>query len=885
MIEFPSNPAETVYIDRAEYRDNILALIETGHQKNIALGDTHAIYGTGKTTTLSKLYYDLKEQGKWTPIWLPLNYYSIMHTNEKIQDYLSLDGLKQNLDDYKRLLIDLGNQIDPQAFEGLPRKMIEIADKRFENIFKFDISAQGGEARVGALAKVVDRELKGGDVKIEVSIHNQEKILEYILDTKRRKITEEFLEIFKPISQRRLFVIFADDFCWIIDQKIGTWLLKLLVRMENTFTLISRTITNSALKWKAHRLQSLYLRPFTLEETQKYLAKRCLNPTDQQLEKIYEYSRGGHPLLVSLVGDFLCRLDRRSAQNVDQLLNKLAGASKTSRVSTLSPGESDEKEPIDMDALTTSIDRIIVEQRKDIRKYDPALLPGLDILAVARDVDRELIEYMFTQFLAGEKVESQLPETALSERAGKIANDMVNRMGHYSIIQQCKRGERDFFHLHCLVREQMEANLAKERSPAYLERLHNLLANYYGSKESDYLQNQGEYSRMFRLENSAWQADMIEWLYHLFRLKDRNKALLQLTRFYLEAFDWWGWYIAFDFCDDLLAAWGQTQPAEDVEFLSYLSDFQRAYPLGYEKEGQGSWAEVHKALQNIKLELKLNIPADKMSADQRMVRGHLDRFIAEAYRFHVPKESKRIEANYKRAEAFYRSSLQYFEPEWNRMWIINYLADLFLDWARLLDKAGEAQKAGERYAQAEEQALTSNRMALDEEDFLDQDHELVSQNYRILGDIRLFRGQLAESVQTYNRQIVHAYIFHFMEDNRDDYSFKFYTDTGEHVLNRLTSLAQEGRLAAARQACEFLRSFWEENAGFDYAHEILTDIQLDFDLEESLKSARVDQLKEYIFPRLPEVGVEGDPIETGVAVSQYLAVIVEDDQLTPELIL
>jgi hypothetical protein len=879
MNELPNNPSESVYIDRAEFRDKILTLIKSGTPKNIVMGDTKATYGSGKTTNLAKIFYDLKEDKDCTPVWLSLSCYSIYHTNEKIQDYGSIEALKQNLDDYKRLLIDLGNWIDSDAFEVLPRRIVEIADNQFEKLFKFDISAKGGDAKLGALTKVAEAELKGGDVSIDIKIQDQEKILRFVVDAKRQKINVEFMELFKPIAKRKKFIIIADDFCWIIDHSIGSWLLQLLSMMDNTFTLISRTQTDSALMWQTNRLQTLHLQPFTLDETQEYLMERCLDPNHAQLEKIYLFSQNGHPLLVSIAADLLCHLERRRAHDMDCVLNRLIGEKNIHQGDNIGGSGS---ELINVEAITTSLDRIIMELRRDIREYDPVLMPGLDILTIARLVDRELIEYIFTEYLREEHADQPIVDTFLEERACKLANDLVRRMQYYSVIQQIKQGDKDCFQLQTLVRERMEVILSKTRSPSYIERLHNLLAAYFGGKESQYLQSHGEYSRMFRLENSAWQSDMIEWLYHLFRMKTRDKALLQLTRIYLEAFDWWGWYIAFEFCNELLTVWNQTQPAEDTEFLSYLLDFQQAYPLGYDKDGKGCWAELHKAIQNIKQKLKLDISLENMNADQRMVRGHIDRFIADSHRYHVQKDEKKQDAAYRRAELFYQSSLEYFEPAWNRMWIIHYLADLQLDWAKLARVMGDEDLAGKKFAQAKKLAFESIQMAMEEDDFFEKDHELISQNYRVLGDMVLLLGQPSKSMMAYTRALVYAYIFHFLEDNRDNYSYKFYYDTGEHILESIIQIVQSEGLEIAHRACEYLRCFWEENAGFDYAHEILMEIPPDFDIDWALSSHKGNLLRSYILPHLPDVGEEGNPIDVGVAVSHYLAEIVKDDDFIPK---
>ena len=156
------------------------------------------------------------------------------------------------------------------------------------------------------------------------------------------------------------------------------------------------------------------------------------------------------------------------------------------------------------------------------------------------------------------------------------------------------------------------------------------------------------------------------------------------------------------------------------------------------------------------------------------------------------------------------------------------------------------------------------------ENYLDQDHELMSQNYRILGSVYLRQSDCDRAFQAFALSIAHAYIFHFLEDNQDEYSFQFYIDTGAQVLQALDSLVKQGRLDDAQEACQSLRGFWEQHAPF-FAEAILSALPHDFDIEAALSSGQAGSLRQYILPVIPEVGTVGDPIDTGVTVSQTIA--------------
>ena len=111
------------------------------------------------------------------------------------------------------------------------------------------------------------------------------------------------------------------------------------------------------------------------------------------------------------------------------------------------------------------------------------------------------------------------------------------------------------------------------------------------------------------------------------------------------------------------------------------------------------------------------------------------------------------------------------------MWILTYQADLDLELGRL---------AGGR-----DKIRRSMEMVFKEEDYTQQDHELISLNYRILGDIDFQTGDLNQAFRSYARAIQHAYLFIFY-DTPDEYNCTYYQDTGNLVMAKLLELWQRG---------------------------------------------------------------------------------------------
>jgi hypothetical protein len=871
LTYIPKKPTDS-YIDRPEFRHQVLELIQSGLTKNLILGDTHAIYGTGKTTALSKIFNDLKNAATpdaseelialrdRTPIWLSLDEFSVWHANERIIDLDSWAVLTQNFHDFKKLLVLLGKQIDPQAFEELGNRLDSISD-RFDNILRNNDRLHGEDMDLGTSTEINDSELVSGKANIVVNLENREEISREALKRKITQFTQEFLNIYKPISQQKKIVLIADDFCWIMSYPIGGWFLNLVKNMDNLVTLLSRTITDKKLNLDSRQIQRLDLKPFDSEEVRQYMLQRELDLTDAQIEKVFTFSKSGHPLLVSLAGDLLALLERRDSQDVDIALDRLVGKPKGNPENTFNSS------PIEVEDLNKPIDRIIDELYIDVKKSDPKLLYGLNVITLARKFDYTLLKFMFKRSLLDRKDEVW-DESNAEEEAKQLAHKMTKRMKYYSVVQELedRNLNTSVYRVHFIVRKRMEVNLEESEPCEYIQQIHNQLIAYYQEKETENIKAEEEYTAMFRLEHTDWQNDIMEWLYHLSCLKDLNRSRLLLSKFFLEAFDWWGWYIAFDFCKDLctdfLATWNAKRP-EDLEFVQLLQAFHKVYPTGYEKRGKGDWNMVLNSMMALSAELKLDLAPAQMNSDQRMVLGHLDRYIAEGYRFNENPD-------FQIAKEYYDSSLSYFEVPWNKAWIVNYLADLYLDWMNQLDAESKSSEAIGKAAVAEKYAEESNQMAFEERNYLDQDHELMSQNYRILGRVYLWQNECPRAFQALTRSIAHAYIFHFLKDNQDDYSFQFYKDTGEQILQALLSLIRQGRFDEARDACKSLRGFWERLASHN-SNAIFSALQDDFDLDTTLSSEQTGSLRQYLLPVLPEVGTVGTPIRIGVAVSRMIS--------------
>jgi tetratricopeptide (TPR) repeat protein len=321
--------------------------------------------------------------------------------------------------------------------------------------------------------------------------------------------------------------------------------------------------------------------------------------------------------------------------------------------------------------------------------------------------------------------------------------------------------------------------------------------------------------------------------------QDRSRVELWFTKAFFEAFNWWGWYLKFPFCDQLLAEWGRIQPADD-RLLSILQRFYRAYPEGLFKHGKEGWQIVRESLYSLRFHLNIEgddpdeeLPED--DEDARFVRAISDWFIAQACRFGP-------EVEYDTAEEHYLTALRLFESiedEWNIIWTYSYMADLYLE-TRQFDQASSNAQQSIQIAQKGKRPSQ-------------QDHEVLSQNYRILGDIYWQQKDLNQALRDYARSIYHAYLFQAVPEPPDRYSLTLYQDTRKYVIGVLIKLWQQKQQDEALAACQYLHNFWSLYWG-KFGSPVVDSTLL-------LTESRFPELDAYLFPAEPrenQLGQKGE---------------------------
>jgi len=370
--------------------------------------------------------------------------------------------------------------------------------------------------------------------------------------------------------------------------------------------------------------------------------------------------------------------------------------------------------------------------------------------------------------------------------------------------------------LHRFTMHRTIAEYAREKlDPETTKQLHRRAFDYYQECSKKYDENP-HYEGWYRYENPEWQALNDDRLYHLAHTGDEAAAMLEFVRTYSDAFWWWGCFLEFSLCDELLKEWRQKDISlRGSEGIDLLRQFQKAYPKETEERSTGDWMLVEASLARLLKIIELDGNAAGFAdRQQRHIRGLCDIFLAEACRFGS--------ADRARAAQWYQEADELFlmnNDNWARAWVLFHSADNNCERDEL------------------PQALEQCRLALTLGES-EHDPELIALVYRVQGDIHLKQHDIDQAAHNYARASFHAYRFQVDPAVPDPYTVTFYSQMVERVLGRLCAAEQ----LQATQLAIALHQFWMPNwtlsgAGMDAPNVAML-----------LAADRLEQLSDHLFP-------------------------------------
>ncbi|NJL55118.1 hypothetical protein HC928_07975 [bacterium] len=330
----PEKPRNVSYfIDRRNYSRNFLKLLQDDRIIDI-VADTEATYGTGKTTILSDLYETVQQAGGHHPMWLSLNLYSAWYMTpalaerEKAQHdrklRYSLPILIQNYISYHRLLVELAGSLHLASDAEASLNRLSL-DRLHAALPEVGVQVEG---TVEQWRKLLDRPSAGGPPQPGTLSEPQ---AEALIEETVQAITGYVLSRYNDSYGQQRNVLFADDYCWISDQRIGTWVITgLAQQMKNTVLIVSHSENvapderlDHLLNTETRSIQPLFLTNFTPEEVGEYLEKRLPRYVDAHpnLPDAAYYFSEGHAQTVCLLADLLEYADTSRIPDFAQLID------------------------------------------------------------------------------------------------------------------------------------------------------------------------------------------------------------------------------------------------------------------------------------------------------------------------------------------------------------------------------------------------------------------------------------------------------------------------------------------------------------------------------------------------------------------------------------
>jgi tetratricopeptide (TPR) repeat protein len=223
----------------------------------------------------------------------------------------------------------------------------------------------------------------------------------------------------------------------------------------------------------------------------------------------------------------------------------------------------------------------------------------------------------------------------------------------------------------------------------------------------------------------------------------------------------------------------------------------------------------------------LETKISKLDAAQRHVRAITDIFLGQAHFYQKLEDPK--------AEEYFLEALKIFEDdgdEWNTLWTLYYLADLYMS------------------GQAHEKAIGLCRRALQgagQAEAARRDYEIIANIHRVLADVHWQTGQKEESFRHYAYAVGSAYLYHGIPSPADLYTRSLQREMMERALARLKSLCDEGKTNEALQFCDIVLEFFSPYR--DVTGQPSADPKA---LEECLTQNKTEALMAHLFPRLPK---------------------------------
>lgn len=595
---------------------------------------------------------------------------------------------------------------------------------------------------------------------------------------------DEYLEVVRDASERlaislagrcaRLLVL-IDDFHMVASRPLGGWLMDLVSGLKDAdVVILHQELRDQAAAGLLSGVVALPLGNLDRADVTAYLSSRDgIGPNVRRIDDLVWGFTRGHPDALVLTADLIKENQsiQRSADMIGQISAVQGGREK-------------------------QLEEVV---RRIVQAIDEELRDALYILCVPRYFDRQLFQHL------------------VADTDVKHAGDIVERLESYSFVE-VHTPTHQYHSITGFVREIIIGHLDTDSTRQ--QAIHLKAAEYYEERmRAEWDEDDTSYTGWYRYEKPVFQSYQREWLYHLRSLTPANglDGRLSFARIFFDVFWWWGSYVPYQFCEDLLTDWSATRSGDDPDDRTWgtlLTDVYQQYPRDWRDPGSVEvWDDI---LQNLLLIRRYGGLDGPRPADRKLrhLRAIIDIYLADAVRFADPADDEADE-RFDDAEELFQAD----NDQWNLGWLACYRADLAV-------MRGQAELA---LALVTDDAEAHRDLG---------DEELLANLNRVWSDAKWLLGDYGAALDAAGRAVAHAYRFELSGATPDEYTAAFQNEMTGRALSRLASLhadAEDTGQAALRAAiirihdlfAPYWRALRQDQMGADEIIQILADGRYD----------------------------------------------------------
>lgn len=434
----------------------------------------------------------------------------------------------------------------------------------------------------------------------------------------------------------------------------------------------------------------------------------------------------------------------------------------------------------------------------------------------------------------------ELLRAVMGNPQGTFQDDFEHLL-NYEFIEPCViANKKRAYRLQDTVQEILYANIDSDLDR---QEWHTKARNYF-RKEIETLEQKRDaetpYLRWYGLENPLRQLNVTEWLYHLFRAENPRHARIEFASEFFKAFYWWGWYLKYPYCDELLNCFSALNLDEEaLVFARHLKEFYRLYPIGPDEQKRAvspdTWNSVREHLIDIRSLCGLDHP-DENSETQTLIRALTANYLGDAYRF-----LRQLEP----AEQWYQEAYQHTADENDKGWMRYFLSGLYLDqreWDKARAACQDALELTTRELRCKKRLKLPCRLSEIPGAYSDLNYELLANIYRVRGDADMQEVKRDSAFENYRQSVFFSYAFHGCPKAPDPYTQAIYAEMTLRYVDRLLSVWFSGERQKAVERASALQDYWIRLGALKTQH----SSEL---LESMFQQANREELQSALFPR------------------------------------